>query len=75
MDIKNYPWDNPASRAEELRALLRYHSDRYYNLDSPEISDYEYDMLFEELKQIEAAHPELDAADSPTHKVGGSASE
>lgn len=75
MDIKNSMWDNPAERAEELRELLRYHSDRYYNLDSPEISDYEYDMLFEELKQIEAAHPELDKSDSPTHKVGGSASE
>ena len=75
MDIKNSMWDNPAERAEELRELLRYHSDRYYNLDSPEISDYEYDMLFEELKQIEAAHPELDKSDSPTHRVGGTASE
>ena len=75
MDIKNNVWDNPSARAEELRALLRYHSDRYYNLDAPEISDYEYDMLFEELKQLEAAYPELDSDTSPTHKVGGTAAE
>ncbi len=75
MDIKNSVWDNPSERAEELRELLRYHSDRYYNLDSPEISDYEYDMLFEELKQLETAYPELDKSDSPTHRVGGTASE
>ena len=62
-------------RAEELRRALRYHSDRYYNLDSPEISDHEYDKLFEELKAIEAEYPELDTPDSPTHKVGGTASE
>jgi len=62
-------------RAESLRESLKYHSDRYYNEDSPEISDFEYDMLFEELKAIEAAYPELDRADSPTHRVGGTASE
>ncbi len=63
------------ARVSELRESLRYHSDRYYNLDSPEIEDFEYDMLFEELKNLEAAFPELDAADSPTHRVGGRASE
>lgn len=62
-------------RAESLRESLKYHSDRYYNEDSPEISDFEYDMLFDELKAIEAAYPELDRADSPTHRVGGTASE
>jgi len=67
---------NEASiRAEELRASLRYHSDKYYNEDAPEISDFEYDRMFEELKAIEAAYPQLDRADSPTHKVGGTASE
>ena len=75
MDIKNNAWDNPSERAEELRQLLRYHSEKYYNEDAPEISDYEYDMLFEELKQLEATFPEIDKADSPTHKVGGTASE
>ena len=67
---------NEASiRAEELRASLRYHSDKYYNEDAPEISDFEYDRMFEELKAIETAYPRLDRADSPTHKVGGTASE
>ncbi|MBR5448011.1 MAG: NAD-dependent DNA ligase LigA, partial [Clostridia bacterium] len=75
MEMRNYVWEDPAKRVEELRRQLRYHSEKYYNEDSPEISDYEYDMLFEELKQLEAAHPELDTPTSPTHKVGGVASE
>ena len=75
MEKKSYVWEDPAARAEELRNTLRYHSEKYYNEDSPEISDYEYDMLFEELKQLEAAHPEVDVPASPTHKVGGAASE
>ncbi len=60
-------------RIEELRRLLRYHSKLYYEKDEPEISDYEYDMMFRELTELEAAHPELDSAASPTHRVGGSA--
>ena len=60
-------------RIEELRRLLRYHSNLYYEKDEPEISDYEYDMMFRELTELEAAHPELDSAASPTHRVGGSA--
>ena len=75
MEMRNYVWEDPAKRVEELRRQLRYHSEKYYNEDSPEISDFEYDMLFEELKQLEAAHPELDTPTSPTHKVGGVASE
>lgn len=75
MEKKSYVWEDPAARAEELRNTLRYHSEKYYNEDSPEISDYEYDMLFEELKQLETAHPEVDIPASPTHKVGGAASE
>ena len=63
-----------AKRAEELRKTLRYHSDLYYNRDNPEISDYEYDMLNNELKAIEAQYPELITADSPTQIVGGKAS-
>ncbi|MBQ3431339.1 MAG: NAD-dependent DNA ligase LigA, partial [Clostridia bacterium] len=62
------------ARAEELRKTLRYHSELYYNQDSPEISDYEYDMLSNELKHIEAQFPELITADSPTQIVGGKAS-
>ena len=61
-------------RAEELRKTLQYHSDLYYNQDNPAISDYEYDMLNNELKAIEAQYPELITADSPTQTVGGKAS-
>lgn len=58
-------------RIEELRKTLRYHSDRYYNDDAPEIEDYEYDMMMRELKELEEKYPEYDAPDSPTKKVGG----
>lgn len=58
-------------KIEELRKTLRYHSDRYYNDDAPEIEDYEYDMMMRELKELEEKYPEYDAPDSPTKKVGG----
>jgi len=57
-------------RAEELRAALNYHNYRYHVLDSPEISDAEYDKLFRELKNIEEVHPSLVSPDSPTQRVG-----
>lgn len=60
-------------RLEELKKLLEYHIDRYYNQDSPEITDYEYDMMMQELKAIEKEHPEWITPDSPTQKVGGTA--
>ncbi len=60
-------------RAQELTVQLRYHNERYYNEDSPEISDYEYDMLSRELRSLEAQFPELQTTDSPTQKVGGAA--
>lgn len=63
------------SRIDELRRKIKRASDLYYNQDAPEISDYEYDAMFEELKQLEIKYPELDAPDSPTHRVGGKASE
>ena len=66
---------NPAARAEELRSLLHHHSYCYYILDRPEIPDAEYDRLFNELKELEAAHPELITPDSPTQRVGGAAAE
>ena len=62
-------------RAKELRDLLLYHNHRYYDLDSPEISDYEYDMLLRELENIESEFPELVTADSATQRVGGSKGE
>ena len=60
-------------RAEQLREELNYHSRKYYVEDSPEIDDYEYDMMMRELKAIESEFPELVTPDSPTVRVGGSA--
>jgi DNA ligase (NAD+) len=57
-------------RVELLRAEILRHNHRYHVLDSPEISDAEYDALFAELKQLETAFPELAASDSPTQTVG-----
>ncbi len=59
------------SRIERLRETIRYHEHRYYVLDSPEISDAEFDALINELKRLEAQHPELVTPDSPTQRVGG----
>ena len=58
-------------QAEELRRLIRRHEYLYYVLDRPEITDAEFDKLFERLKQFEAQHPELITPDSPTQRVGG----
>ena len=58
---------------DELRRKIEYHSNRYYNMDDPEITDYEYDMLMQQLKKIEKEHPEFVTPDSPTQKVGGTA--
>ena len=58
-------------KIEALRAEIRHHEHRYYVLDSPEISDAEYDRLVNELKKLEAEHPELITPDSPTQRVGG----
>jgi len=56
---------------EELRRLIRHHNERYFTLDSPEIPDAEYDGLVVELRRLEAEHPELVEASSPTQTVGG----
>lgn len=61
---------NYKDRIYELRSLLLEHNRRYYVEDSPSISDYEYDMLMQELVQLEKSHPELDSPDSPSHRVG-----
>ena len=65
------PARDPAARAAELRDLLAHHANAYYVLDQPEIPDADYDALFQELQAIEAAHPELVSADSPTQRVVG----
>jgi DNA ligase (NAD+) len=57
-------------RVEELREVINHHNYRYYVLDSPEISDAEYDELMKELRQLEAEHPELVTPDSPTQRIG-----
>jgi len=57
-------------RIKELREVINHHNYRYYVLDSPEISDAEYDELMRELKQLEAEHPELVTPDSPTQRIG-----
>ena len=60
-------------RIDDLKSQINYHSNRYYNMDDPEISDYEYDMMMNELKQLEKEFPELVTSDSPTQHVGGQA--
>ena len=62
------------ARMKQLTETLKHHSHMYYDLDSPEISDFEYDKLLHELIALEDMYPEHKAPDSPTHRVGGSAS-
>ncbi|HEX4364820.1 MAG TPA: NAD-dependent DNA ligase LigA [Solirubrobacteraceae bacterium] len=62
---------DPQARAAELRAQLHHHGHRYYVLDDPEIGDDDYDALLDELRGLEAAHPEFVTPDSPTQRVGG----
>ena len=66
------PLQITAAHAEDLRARLSHANYCYYILDQPEIADTEYDKLLRELSEIEAAHPELITADSPTQRVGAS---
>ncbi|MDU7965589.1 MAG: NAD-dependent DNA ligase LigA [Paeniclostridium sordellii] len=63
MDVKK--------KMDELIDLINYHSNKYYNEDTPEISDFEYDNLMKELMKIETEHPELKREDSPSTRVGG----
>ena len=71
MDERARKVSNLAKRAEELRTELQRHEHLYYVMDAPEISDAAYDALMNELKQLEAKHPELVTPDSPTQRVGG----
>jgi DNA ligase (NAD+) len=61
----------PATRADELRALIEHHNRLYYVLDEPEIGDDEYDALLDELRRIEQENPDLRTPNSPTQRVGG----
>jgi DNA ligase (NAD+) len=65
------PLQSQTDEIELLRDQIRHHEHRYYVLDDPEISDAEFDLLMQQLKKIEAAHPELVTPDSPTQRVGG----
>jgi DNA ligase (NAD+) len=69
------PPTTPAERADFLRRELARHSQAYYVLDAPVVTDAEYDALMEALRRLEAEHPELITPDSPTQRVGGVAAE
>ncbi|MBN1439580.1 MAG: NAD-dependent DNA ligase LigA [Anaerolineales bacterium] len=66
---------NASQRLEELKRRIQYHSYQYHVMDSPVISDAEYDAMMRELTALEARYPELKTPDSPTQRVGGSVSE
>ena len=74
MSPPNASGPDPMARAEELRALIGFHNDRYHRLDDPVVSDGEYDALVRELRSIEADHPDLVVPDSPTSTVGAAPS-
>src|SRR5689334_10863799 len=59
------------TKIEALREKIRHHEYRYFVLDDPEISDFDFDKLVEQLKKLEAGHPDLITPDSPTQRVGG----
>jgi DNA ligase (NAD+) len=67
---------NPLQRKiDQLRESIRHHEHRYYVLDAPEISDFEFDQLMRELRELESKHPEMIRPDSPTQRVGGKPAE
>ncbi|MBQ7288271.1 MAG: NAD-dependent DNA ligase LigA [Clostridia bacterium] len=67
-------FEQAKKRVEALRREITHHSELYYNMDAPEIDDYTYDMMMNELKALEGEFPQLITANSPTQKVGGTAS-
>ena len=64
-------FEEAREKAKKLSEELRYHNDRYYNHDDPEISDFEYDAMLRDLENLESEFPELVTPDSPTQRVGG----
>src|SRR5215469_15980741 len=75
LPMSGQPKDTPAERIKSLREQITHHERMYYVLDSPEISDADFDKLMRELKKLEAEHPELLTPDSPTQRVGGKPAE
>ncbi len=67
--------ENAKHRIDELKALIEYHRNKYYMEDAPEISDYDFDALMNELVALESEFPEFDSGNSPSKTVGGKASE
>ncbi len=63
-----------ATEIDELRSSIAYHNERYHTLDAPEIPDIEYDLMVRRLQELEATHPQLATADSPSQAVGGAPS-
>lgn len=77
--MNTLPFDQPSEdiqkELDDLRSQINYHNYLYNTLDQPEISDYEFDLLYKRLKEIEATYPDLITPDSPTQKVGAKPSE
>lgn len=72
-DTEEPPVNDPQAVAQEMKRLTKevaHHDHLYFGMDAPEISDFEYDELFRRLVELEAAHPDLRAPDSPTQRVG-----
>lgn len=65
---------HPKEEIEQLKKLINYHNNLYYNLDRPVLSDTQYDELYKKLKDLEDAYPQFRTPDSPTQRVGGKAS-
>ena len=75
MDLFEYAEQSPRHRYEELCRIVRHNNELYYAKAQPEITDAEYDRLYRELEELEAAHPEWITSDSPTQRVGNDLSE
>ena len=65
------PSKEVVERVGQLRELIEYHNERYFLFDEPEVADAEFDALVRELRGLEAQHPSLVTADSPTQRPGG----
>src|SRR5207244_3599738 len=70
LGTKDDTMSKPAAEIAKLREEIRYHDRKYYVEAAPEISDREYDLLIDRLKELEAEHPELVTPDSPTQRIG-----